>query len=80
MRSKRFRNDAVEMLIFTMLIMIILALIVKAIATRTSSAPIEYIDEVEVTKHNFDEPKDFAKDSTLSLNKIRVYEHLYDQK
>lgn len=78
MSKKRFRNDAVEILVFTMLFMIILALIIKAISTRTSSTPIKPIDEIEVTKHNYDEPKDFLEDSSLNENKKAYYERLYD--
>lgn len=78
----KFRNDAIETLLFTLFFMLLLALIVKTMTTDTNQEdkPVEPIDEIEIIKHSFDEPKDFAKDSTLSLQQIRVYEHWYDQK
>lgn len=82
MKNKRLRNDAVEMLVFTMVVMILLALIIKALThvQEEHDKELNQITEEEVVKHSFDEPKDYAKDSTLSIEKIRVYEHLYEQK
>lgn len=78
----KLRNDAVETIMFTFFIMLLLAFIIKALvgSSAEDDLPLVPIDETEIIKHNFDDPKDFAKDSTLSLRQMRVYQHLYDQK
>lgn len=78
----KLRNTAFETIMFTFFIMLLLAFIIKALVGSYSEddVPVAPIDKTEIMKHNFDEPDDYAKDSTLSLQQLRVYEHWYDQK
>lgn len=76
---KGFRGSALERVMFTLFVLILLAFIIKSITQCEAEKPeeLETVTQEEIIQHGYDDPADFAKDTTVSEMRRMYFEKVF---
>ena len=77
---KDLRKNALHATMFSVFVILFVVLILKLVQADRKHQVITNIPTAEeVNEHQYDEPKDYAKDRNLNFEQVSYYDRLYDK-